>query len=74
MATKTVTTHHYICDLCGEERPKEEIATVYSERPAPGNRAYIPGSKQCDICDHCLDEPVSAVLAVLRREVTVDGP
>ena len=58
MTTRTERIDHHICDLCGQEKPKEEIATLYSE-PSPIAGRLAQG-KRCDICARCQGDHVVA--------------
>lgn len=67
MATETVTTVTYRCDLCGTARKPDELVKVYGPPDAANSRP----AASCDICPDCRDRPVSEVLDWLAKAAKV---
>jgi len=74
MVTKTETTEHVLCDLCGREMSPSDMVTLYRTdnrvsavklaatkmmRPEEGGRSNV------DICPACRQRPVQDVLALM---------
>jgi hypothetical protein len=74
MATKTETTEHLFCDLCGREMSPPEAVTLYrsdnkitaAKRAASSfMRQDNAGQANVDICQACRQRPVGDVLALM---------
>jgi len=57
MATKVTKTETHVCDMCGEERLKENLIKL---------SAGSPGSS-VDVCSDCQSRPISDLIAVAGR-------
>jgi hypothetical protein len=75
MATKTETTEHLFCDLCGREMSPPEAVTLYrSDNKITAAKMMAsslmrqddnPGQANVDICQACRQRPVGDVLALM---------
>jgi hypothetical protein len=74
MATKTETTEHLICDLCGREMSPPEAVTLYrSDNKITAAKMMASslmrqdnaGQANVDICPACRQRPVGDVLALM---------
>jgi hypothetical protein len=73
MVTKTETTEHLLCDLCGREVSPPEAVTLYrsdnkitaAKMMASSLMRQEPGQANVDICPACRQRPVGDVLALM---------
>lgn len=75
MVTKTETTEHLLCDLCGREMSPPEAVTLYrSDNKITAAKMMAsslvrqndnPGQANVDICLGCRQRPVGDVLALM---------
>ena len=63
MSSKSQTTWTYYCDLCGEERAKDTLVTVY-DSPMPWG-TYSQQQQHADVCDQCRSKPIANLLGYL---------
>jgi hypothetical protein len=72
MATIRKTTQVHTCDLCGAERPREELSRlglfgIPEEEPRPQNPVIAGAS--CDVCVDCQKKhTIAELVETLRRE------
>jgi hypothetical protein len=75
MVTKTQTTEHLLCDLCGREMSPPEAVTLYrSDNKISAAKMVASsfmrsdsssGQANVDICPGCRQRPVGDVLALM---------
>jgi hypothetical protein len=74
MVTKTETTQHLLCDLCGREMDPDDSVTLYrtDTKLAAVKRAASMmmkpeegGQQNVDICPACHQRPVQDVLTLM---------
>ncbi|HSZ49876.1 MAG TPA: hypothetical protein VK823_31345 [Streptosporangiaceae bacterium] len=70
MVTKTQTTEHLLCDLCGQEMNPEQSVTLYrtDNKISAAKMALMrsePGQANVDICPSCRQRPVGEVVALM---------
>jgi hypothetical protein len=75
MVTKTETTEHLLCDLCGREMSPPEAVTLYrSDNKVTAAKMMASslmrsadnrGQANVDICPACRQRPVGDVLALM---------
>ena len=75
MVTKTETTEHLLCDLCGREMSPPEAVTLYrSDNKISAAKMVASsfmrsdsnvGQSNVDICPACRQRPVGDVLALM---------
>jgi hypothetical protein len=73
MVTKTETTEHLLCDLCGREVSPADAATLYrsgnkiaeAKMAASSLMRNNSGQANVDICPACRMRPVGDVLALM---------
>ncbi len=75
MVTKTETTEHLLCDLCGQEMSPPDAVTLYrSDNKITAAKMMAsslmrqednPGQANVDICPACRQRPVGEVLALM---------
>ncbi len=75
MVTKTETTEHLLCDLCGREMSPPDAVTLYrSDNKITAAKMMAsslmrqednPGQANVDICQACRQRPVDDVLALM---------